>query len=140
MNGSLHWNLHGICWFISNRLSYERIRGKSPLNLKQSSIVVVLSFILLSLFGSLPYMYVNPFYDGIHIFSLFASSFMESTSGFTTTGISTILNPENLSDSFSFYRSYTLWVGGLSFVYLVVALYYPETKLAGIRHLLGGVF
>src|SRR5918993_5187215 len=35
---------------------------KSPLNLKQSSIVVVLSFFLLSLFGSLPYMYVNPFY------------------------------------------------------------------------------
>jgi trk system potassium uptake protein TrkH len=29
---------------------------KSPLNLKQSSIVVVLSFFLLSLFGSLPYM------------------------------------------------------------------------------------
>jgi trk system potassium uptake protein TrkH len=111
---------------------------KSPLNLKQSSIVVVLSFILLSLFGSLPYMYVNPFYDGIDTFSLFASSFLESTSGFTTTGISTILNPENLSDSFSFYRSYTLWVGGLSFVYFVVALYYPETKLAGIRHLLGG--
>src|SRR5688500_13418117 len=38
---------------------------KSPLDLKQSSIVVVLSFFLLSLFGSLPYMYVNPFYDGI---------------------------------------------------------------------------
>ena len=111
---------------------------KSPLNLKQSSIVVVLSFILLSLFGSLPYMYVNPFYDGIDSFSLFANSFLESISGFTTTGLSTIVNPENLPDSFSFYRSYTLWVGGLSFVYLVVALYYPETKLAGIRHLLGG--
>jgi trk system potassium uptake protein TrkH len=111
---------------------------KSPLNLKQSSIVVVLSFILLSIFGSLPYMYVNPFYDGIDLFSLFSNSFLESTSGFTTTGLSTILNPENLSDCFSFYRSYTLWVGGLSFVYLVVALYYPETKLAVIRHLLGG--
>ncbi len=35
---------------------------KSPLNLKQSSIVVVLSFVLLSLFGSLPYMYINPFW------------------------------------------------------------------------------
>ena len=63
---------------------------------------------------------------------------MESTSGFTTTGLSTITHPENLPDSFSFYRSYTLWVGGLSFVYLVMALYYPETKLAGMRHLLGG--
>ena len=110
---------------------------KSPLNLKQSSIVVVLSFILLSLFGSLPYIYVNPFYDGIDSFSLFASSFMESTSGFTTTGLTTITHPENLPDSFSFYWSYTERVGGLSFIYLIVALYYPETKLAGMKNLLG---
>ena len=110
---------------------------KSPLNLKQSSIVVVLSFVLLSLFGSLPYLYINPFWEGIDPFSLFASSFLESTSGFTTTGLSTITHPENLPDSFSFYRSYTEWVGGLSFVYLVMALYYPETKLAGMKYFLG---
>ena len=110
---------------------------KSPLNLKQSSIVVVLSFVLLSLYGSLPYMYINPFWEGIDLFSLFASSFLESTSGFTTTGISTLLHPENLPDSFSFYRSYTEWVGGLSFIYLVMALYYPETKLAGMKQFLG---
>ena len=110
---------------------------KSPLNLKQASIVVVLSFFLMSLFGSLPYIYVNPFYEGIDLFSLFTSSFLESSSGFTTTGISTIIHPENLSDSFSFYRSYTEWVGGLSFIYLIVALYYPETKLAGMKNVLG---
>src|SRR5215217_6818835 len=110
---------------------------KSPLNLKQSSIVVVLSFVLLSLFGTIPYMYINPFYEGIDLFSLFTSSFLESTSGFTTTGISTITHPEDLPDSFSFYRSYTEWVGGLSFVYLVMALYYPETKLAGMKYFLG---
>src|SRR5215218_1426372 len=109
---------------------------KSPLNLKQSSIVVVLSFVLLSLFGSLPYMYINPFWEGIDPFSLFASSLLESTSGFTTTGLSTITHPEDLPDSFSFYRSFTEWVGGLSFVYLVMALYYPETKLAGMKSLM----
>ena len=43
---------------------------KSPLNLKQSSIVVVLSFVLLSLFGSLPYIYINPFWEGIASFLL----------------------------------------------------------------------
>src|SRR5215211_2060857 len=109
---------------------------KSPLNLKQSSIVVVLSFVLLSLFGSLPYMYINPFWEGIDPFSFFASSLLESTSGFTTTGLSTITHPEDLPDSFSFYRSFTEWVGGLSFVYLVMALYYPETKLAGMKSLM----
>jgi trk system potassium uptake protein len=109
---------------------------KSPINLKQSSIVVVLSFVLLSLFGTIPYMYINPFWEGINSYSLFASSFLESTSGFTTTGISTITHPEDLPDSFSFYRSFTEWVGGLSFVYLVMALYYPETKLAGMKSLM----
>ncbi len=82
-------------------------------------------------------MYVNPFYEEIDLFSLFANSFLESTSGYTTTGLSTIINPENLQESFSFYRSYTEWVGGLSFIYLVMALYYPETKLAGMKQFLG---
>src|SRR5215208_2037646 len=109
---------------------------KSPLNLQQSSIVVVLSFVLLSLFGTIPYIYINPFWEGIDPFSLFASSFLESTSGFTTPGFSTITHPEDLPDSFSFYRSFTEWVGGLSFVYLVMALYYPETKLAGMKSLM----
>ena len=110
---------------------------KSPLNLKQSSIVVVSGFVLLSIFGSLPYMYVNPFWNGIDITTLFVNSFFESSSGFTTTGISTITHPEDLPQSFSFYRSYTLWVGGLSFVYLVMSLYYPEKKLAAMRNILG---
>src|SRR5215212_3418671 len=139
--GELHSSIGIYLAFVGMSLTgyiMNTLGEKSPLNLKQSSIVVVLSFVLLSLFGTIPYMYINPFWEGIDPFSLFASSLLESTSGFTTTGLSTIIHPENLSDSFSFYRSYTEWVGGLSFVYLVMALYYPETKLAGMRHLLGG--
>src|SRR5918993_871699 len=111
---------------------------KSPLNLKQSSIVVISCFILLSLYGCLPYIYVNPFELSSDYLSLFANSFLESSSGFTTTGISIIEQPESLPESFVFYRSYTQWVGGLSFVYLVMALYYPETKLATMRNMIGG--
>ncbi|MGN6349652.1 MAG: potassium transporter TrkG [Candidatus Nitrosocosmicus sp.] len=121
-----------ITGFVLNTLG-----EKSPLNLKQSSIVVVLGFVLLSTFGSLPYMYINPFWKGIDIISLFVNSFFESSSGFTTTGISTITHPEDLPQSFTFYRSFTLWVGGLSFVYLVMSLYYPEKKLASMRNMLG---
>jgi len=121
-----------IIGFILNTLG-----EKSPLNLKQSSIVVVAGFVLLSILGSFPYMYVNPFWNGIDITTLFVNSFFESSSGFTTTGISTITHPEDLPHSFSFYRSYTLWVGGLSFVYLVMSLYYPERKLASMRNILG---
>ena len=137
--GELHSSIGIYLAFVGMSLTgyiMNTLGEKSPLNLKQSSIVVVLSFVLLSLFGTIPYMYINPFWEGIDLFSLFASSFLESTSGFTTTGISTITHPENLLNSFSFYRSFTEWVGGLSFVYLVMALYYPETKLAGMKSLM----
>src|SRR5215213_2386243 len=137
--GEFHSSIGVYLAFVGMSLTgyiMNTLGEKSPLNLKQSSIVVVLSFVLLSLFGTIPYMYINPFWEGIDSFSLFASSFLESTSGFTTTGLSTITHPENLPNSFSFYRSFTEWVGGLSFVYLVMALYYPETKLAGMKSLM----
>jgi len=110
---------------------------RGPLSLKESSILVLSSFILLSFYGSIPYMYMNPFWQGIDPLSLFVNSFFESSSGFTTTGLSTIATPENLAPSFNFYRSYTHWVGGLSFVYIVMLVFYPERKLNAIKGLLG---
>jgi len=109
-----------------------------PMNLKQASFLMVSSFVLLSFFGSIPYMYVNPFSDGIEPLTLFLNSFFESASGFTTTGLSFITLPEELPKSFDLYRSFTQYIGGLSFVYLIVAFFYPERKLRHIRGLIGG--
>ncbi|MGI8833838.1 MAG: potassium transporter TrkG, partial [Nitrososphaeraceae archaeon] len=116
---------------------------KTPMNLRQTSIVMVLSFVLLSLFGSLPFMYVNPFLkegnlENIDPLSLFVNSFFESASGFTTTGMSTIFHPEELPESFVFYRAYILLIGGLSFVYLVIALFYPKRRLAAMKNMMEG--
>ena len=111
---------------------------KGPMNLKQASIFIVASFLLLSLFGSIPYIYINPFGNGTNTSALFVNSLFESASGFTTTGLSVISNPENLPKSLDFYRSYTNWVGGLSFVYLVMILFFPERKLSAMKSVLGG--
>ena len=116
---------------------------KTPMNLRQTSIVMVLSFVLLSLFGSLPFMYVNPFLkqgniENIDPLSLFVNSFFESASGFTTSGFSTIFHPEELPESFVFYRAYILLIGGLSFVYLVIALFYPKRRLAAMKNMIEG--
>jgi trk system potassium uptake protein TrkH len=112
---------------------------KTPMNLRQASVLMVSSFVLLSFFGSIPYMYVNPFDKAIDPFSLVVKSFFESASGFTTTGLSQILHPEDLPKSFDFYRSFTQWIGGLSFVYLIMAFFYPEKKLAHMKRMIGGV-
>jgi trk system potassium uptake protein TrkH len=111
---------------------------KTPLNLRQAAVLMVSSFVLLSFFGSIPYMYVNPFGQGIDPFTLFVKSFFESASGFTTTGLSQLLHPEDLPRSFDFYRSFTQWIGGLSFVYLIITFFYPEKKLAHMKGMIGG--
>lgn len=111
---------------------------KGQMNLRQASIFIVASFVVMSLFGSLPYVYLNPFLPGIDANSLFVNSLFESASGFTTTGLSMITQPENLPQSFNFYRSYTQWVGGLSIVYLVMTLFFPEEKLSAWKSVLGG--
>ncbi|MDQ3083456.1 MAG: CBS domain-containing protein [Thermoproteota archaeon] len=111
---------------------------RTPMNLRQASLLMVSSFVLLSLFGSIPYIYVNPFPLEQGPVTLFINSFFESASGFTTTGLSFISFPEELPKSFDFYRSYTQYIGGLSFVYLIVAFFYPERKLMHIRGMIGG--
>ena len=116
----------------------SHIGEKGAMNLKQASIFIVSGFVLLSLFGSIPYAYVNPFWEGIDGQSLFVNSFFESASGFTTTGLSVISSPESLPQSLDFYHSYTQWVGGLGFVYLIMILFFPERKLSAMRSVLGG--
>jgi trk system potassium uptake protein TrkH len=69
---------------------------------------------------------------------LFVNGLFESASGFTTTGLSTIFHPEDLPASFVFYRAYILLIGGLSFVYLVMALFYPQRKLAAMKNMIEG--
>jgi trk system potassium uptake protein len=117
---------------------FSHIGEKGPMNLKQASIFMIVGFIILSLFGSIPYIFINPFWPEIDGFSLFVNSFFESASGFTTTGLSVISKPENLPTSIDFYHSYTQWVGGLSFIYLIMILFFPENKLSAMKSVLGG--
>ncbi len=109
---------------------------KSSLNLQQASILVFSSLFLLSLFGTVPYLYVFPS-DETNI-EIFGNAFFSSAAGFTTGGISLFDEPENLTQSFTFYRSYTQLVGGMSFIYLVITAFYPESKLQSMRGFISG--
>lgn len=109
---------------------------KSNLNLQQASILVFASLFLLSLFGTVPYLYVFPSDDPNVV--KFGNAFFSSAAGFTTGGISLFENPEELPESFTFYRSYTQLVGGMSFIYLVITAFYPESKLQSMRGFISG--
>lgn len=109
---------------------------KSSLNIQQASILVISSLLILSLFGTIPYLYVLPSQGSAT--DTFINAFFSSVAGFTTSGLTLIDNPENLPQSFTFYRSFTQLVGGMSFIYLVITAFYPESKIQSLRGFISG--
>lgn len=109
---------------------------KAGLNMRQASILVFSSLFLMSLFGSIPYFYVMP--EDMPPGEAFANSFFSSAAGFTTGGLSLFDTPEDLGHSFTFFRSYTQLVGGMSFIYLVITAFYSEAHLKSMRGFITG--
>jgi trk system potassium uptake protein TrkH len=77
--------------------------------------IVALSWILMSFFGALPFVFsgtIPSLIDG----------FFEASSGFTTTGASILTNIELLPRGILFWRSFTHWVGGMGVIVLTLAI------------------
>jgi trk system potassium uptake protein len=111
-----------ILGFLFNAFCERR-----TLSYKSSCGLIVLVFILLSLIGSIPYMYIN-FSKG-DIIQNVSDSIFESVSGFTTTGFSVIPNMSTIPESIIFYRGLTQFIGGIGIVLVLLAFFYPEAKL-----------
>lgn len=78
-------------------------------------IVVTVSWLIFSLFGSMPFI-ISGFIPN------FTNAFFETMSGFTTTGASIINDIESLPHGLLFWRSLTQWIGGLGIVFFTVAV------------------
>ncbi len=81
---------------------------------REGFLIVAYSWILLSLFGCLP------FYISKEIPS-FINALFETVSGFTTTGASVLSDVESLSHATLLWRSFTHWVGGMGVLVFIMA-------------------
>lgn len=116
----------GITTFISFLLFlYSKNSIKSELSLKDSFLAVVLVWLLISLFGTLPYILSSSIPH-------FIDALFETVSGFTTTGSSILNDIEALPKSILFWRAETHWLGGMGIIVLVVAVL-PFIKRNGIN-------
>lgn len=84
-------------------------------NIKDGFGIVSFSWIAMSLFGSLPFVFSR------EIPSL-VDAFFETASGFTTTGASILQNVETLSRSMLFWRSFTHFIGGMGILVFALAV------------------
>ena len=92
---------------------------------KDGFVVVTMGWLIVSIFGGIPFILTGVLTNPI-------DAFFESVSGFTTTGATVIMYLENLSHTILFWRSLTHWLGGMGIIVMAIAIL-PE--LAGNMHL-----
>ena len=82
---------------------------------REGFFIVGLSWVLLSAFGALPFVFSGEIPS-------FVDAFFETVSGFTTTGASILTDVEAMSQGMLFWRSFTHWVGGMGVLVFVLAI------------------
>lgn len=91
------------------------LKPKDHFYAREGFFSVGLIWMLISLFGGLPFFFCG-------YFPTFADCFFESASGFTTTGASILPAVEGLPYGILFWRSFTHWLGGMGVLVLTIAL------------------
>ena len=96
---------------------------------KEGFVTVALSWIILSAFGALPFVFSGAIPNYI-------DAFFETVSGFTTTGASIIPNGciESMPRGILFWRSFTHWIGGMGILVFMLAIL-PDSE-GNVIHLM----
>ena len=93
----------------------KRAPADTAIYAREGLVIVALSWVLMSVFGALPFVISGEIPN-------FVDAFFETVSGFTTTGASILRDVEALSQSMLFWRSFTHWVGGMGVLVFVMAI------------------
>ena len=103
-----------ICLAVGIVLIFLRPK-KLVFNVREGFATVALSWIIMSLFGCLPFIFGGDIPN-------FTDALFETVSGFTTTGASILSNVEAMSYSCIFWRSFTHWIGGMGALVFLLAV------------------
>lgn len=90
-------------------------KSENSLGRREAYLLVTLTWIIFSLFGSLPFIISGYISD-------FTNAYFETISGFTTTGCSILDEVEVLPHGLLFWRTMTQWIGGLGIVFFTIAI------------------
>lgn len=105
----------GILCLAAGLFLTRKRPATSSLYTREGFVTVALSWIVMSIFGALPFVISGdiPFY---------VDALFETISGFTTTGASILSDVEALSHASLFWRSFTHWVGGMGVFVFIMAI------------------
>ena len=111
--------LIGITLWFFNR------NAKKNLQKKEGYLIVTLGWLMLTLTGTLPYLFTGAI-------SNFTNAVFETISGYSTTGSSILTDIESMPKGILFWRSATHWIGGMGIIVLTVAVL-PLLGIGGMQ-------
>lgn len=115
-----------IITLVSGILVFSPLRADEKLSgYKEGYIITVGIWLILSLFGTLPYLLTGSVKN-------FCDAFFESMSGFTTTGATILSDIESLPHGLVLWRSLTQWLGGIGFILISLSVL-PVLKSINIQ-------
>jgi trk system potassium uptake protein len=100
-------------------------QGGGGLTRHQAFLLTVLIWVVLPLFGTLPFVFGAPL-------ASFTDAFFESMSGFTTTGSTVFTGLDNAPRGMLLWRSVLQWYGGLGIV-IVAMVFLPALRVGGMQ-------
>lgn len=112
-----------ICLFLGLSLILRSPKNR-VFHVREGFVSVALSWILLSIFGALPFVLSKSIPS-------FVDAMFETVSGFTTTGASILSDVESLPRCIIFWRSFTHWIGGMGVLVFILAI----LPMAGGSHM-----
>ena len=103
-----------LCVLLGFILTHKKPKNK-VFYTKEGFVTVALSWIILSIMGSLPFLISGSITNPI-------DALFETVSGFTTTGASIIKDVEALPRCVLFWRSFTHWIGGMGVLVFLLSI------------------
>jgi trk system potassium uptake protein TrkH len=98
---------------------------KKEIQKREGYLVVTFGWIIMSLAGTLPYLFTGAIPG-------FTNAFFETMSGYTTTGASILNDIESMPKGVLFWRSVTHWIGGMGIIVLAIAIL-PLLGIGGMQ-------
>ena len=114
-----------ITFFIGIILNISFRKKNIKLGIREAFVLTISSWIIISIFGSLPFIYSSSNLT-------YTDAFFESVSGITTTGSTVISNLEDLSEGIIIWRSLLQWFGGIGIIVLAMAIL-PTLQIGGMQ-------
>lgn len=99
---------------------------RSELRVRDGFFIVVATWVILSLFGTLPFIFSTQLEIN------FVDAFFETVSGLTTTGMTPFIGLDHFPKSILYYRAQLQFIGGMGIIILAVALL-PILGIGGLQ-------